>query len=52
LDFAYDWEDWAELELETQTTKEFHFMAIRMLKGFIKAWRRWLIETKEESING
>ena len=42
LSFLNRWEDWVELEFTDRTIKEYHFFAIRMLKGAIKPWRSWL----------
>lgn len=42
LNFLNEWEDWVELEFEDMEIKQFHFMAIRMLKGTIKPLRSWL----------
>ena len=47
--FLYEWEDWVELEFKSSEVKEFHFAAIRLLKGSLKPWRSWL---KKQTVQG
>lgn len=44
-DFLRKWELWAVEETEG-VDQEFHLNLIRLCKGLLKVWRKWLIQRK------
>lgn len=51
LDFSQRWENWLNGlkygDLEHPATKVLHEMLLRLFKGYIKAYRCWLIDTRK-----